>query len=92
MNTAALILTVVMIAVVAYLIAAPLFRPAAAKSPAGGLPAAEGDVLEQEKGSAFTALAEIEFDYRMQKLSEEDYRALRQQYKSRAIKLLKVEK
>ncbi len=45
--------------------------------------------LEERKNTIYSAIKEIEFDYQMGKLSEEDYQALRQQYKNDAVGLLK---
>ncbi|MFQ5707883.1 MAG: zinc ribbon domain-containing protein [bacterium] len=45
--------------------------------------------LEENKNNIYAAIKDIEFDYRMGKLSEEDFRQLRQQYKDEAIGLLK---
>ncbi len=45
--------------------------------------------LEDRKNSIYSAIKEIEFDYQMGKLSEEDYDELRQQYKNDAVGLMK---
>jgi len=45
--------------------------------------------LVERKESIYSAIKEIEFDYQMGKLSEEDFKALRQQYKEEAVNLLK---
>lgn len=45
--------------------------------------------LEEQKASVYSAIKDIEFDYRMGKLSKEDFEALRQQYKAEAVELLK---
>jgi F0F1-type ATP synthase membrane subunit b/b' len=47
-----------------------------------------GDLLER-KETVYAAIKEIEFDYQMGKLSEEDYNSLRQQYKDEAVSILK---
>lgn len=49
------------------------------------------DSLERQKESVFTTLGEIEFDYRMKKLSEGDYSNLSAKYKRQAVALLKAE-
>jgi len=49
------------------------------------------DSLERQKESVFTTLGEIEFDYRMKKLSEADYGRLKANYKKQAIIVLKAE-
>lgn len=45
--------------------------------------------LVERKENIYAAIKEIEFDYQMGKLSEEDFKALRQQYKDEAVNLLK---
>ena len=45
--------------------------------------------LEERKDNIYAAIKEIEFDFEMGKLSEEDFHTLRQQYKNDAIELLK---
>jgi rRNA maturation endonuclease Nob1 len=45
--------------------------------------------LEERKEAIYTAIKDIEFDYQMGKLSEEDFKELRQQYKEDAMGLLK---
>lgn len=49
------------------------------------------DSLEKQKESVFITLGEIEFDYRMKKLSKEDYEKLKAMYKRQAVALLKAE-
>lgn len=44
--------------------------------------------LEERKDNIYAAIKEIEFDFQMGKLSEEDFNELRQQYKNDAIQLL----
>lgn len=45
--------------------------------------------LEDRKEAIYAAIKDMEFDYQMGKLSDEDFKALRQQYKEEAIGLLK---
>lgn len=42
-----------------------------------------------KKEAAYSALKELEFDYGTGKLSEEDYQELRDQYKAKAVSILK---
>lgn len=44
---------------------------------------------QARKEEIYAAIRDIDFDYRMGKLSQEDYNTLREQYKSEAIKLMK---
>ena len=45
--------------------------------------------LEARKAEIYAAIRDIDFDYRMGKLSQEDYETLRDQYKAEAISLMK---
>ncbi len=46
------------------------------------------DLIER-KESIYSAIKEIEFDHEMGKISEDDFKELRQQYKQEAVDLLK---
>lgn len=48
--------------------------------------------LEERKRSVYKTLGEIEFDYKMNKLSEKDYKKLNNLYRQKAVNLLKEEK
>ena len=45
--------------------------------------------LEERKKNIYATIKDIEFDYEMGKLSEEDFQELRQRYKDEAIHVLK---
>lgn len=45
--------------------------------------------LEARKAEIYAAIRDIDFDYRMGKLSQEDYETLREQYKTEAIGMMK---
>ncbi len=45
--------------------------------------------LEAKKAEIYAAIKDIEFDYEMGKLSEEDYQELREQYKAQAVQILR---
>lgn len=47
--------------------------------------------LEERKRSIYKALGEIEFDYKMNKLSEKDYKRFSNMYRKKAVDLLKSE-
>ncbi|HEX3015794.1 MAG TPA: hypothetical protein VHQ46_05375 [Desulfobacteria bacterium] len=47
--------------------------------------------LAADKEVIMTALGEIEFDYRMNKLSEEDYKTLKNSYSGAAVEIIKAE-
>ncbi len=44
--------------------------------------------LERTKEAVFTTINEIEFDYKMKKLSDDDYQNLKRQYKQKALEIL----
>ena len=72
---------VALLAAVALFVAWPLFRldrPQAADEP-------ELSPLERQKHEALTAIKEAEFDYQMRKLTEIDYRKLRDRYSQQAM-------
>jgi hypothetical protein len=62
----------------------PLFRrrPAGTEVPAD---AESRSPLERQKQEAYAAIKEAEFDLRMGKLSEEDFKALEQRYRQQAL-------
>jgi hypothetical protein len=45
--------------------------------------------MEARKKEIYAAIRDIDFDYQMGKLSKDDYEALRQQYKTEAIGMMK---
>lgn len=80
-----------MVLVVAAYVAAPFFTNA----PAGpdGVPsvsASERQKLERQKLEAYSAIKELEFDYRMGKLSEADFTGIRNKYMAEALDAIKV--
>lgn len=83
------ILGLLIVLVALYLIASPFL---ADNEPLPTAVVADSDnALEKQKESVFTTLNELEFDYRMKKITEEDYQSLKNQYKSRAVEVLKSE-
>lgn len=83
------ILGMLIVLVALYFIAAP-FLSENEPMPAAAIPKDE-DGFEKQKESVFTTLNELEFDFRMKKISEDDYRVLKNKYKSQAISVLKSE-
>jgi len=75
--------------VVGYWIFHPLLRP----KPIEGLsPRRREDrekALQQRKEDVYAAIKEMDFDFEMGKISEEDYRELKSQYKAKALEILK---
>lgn len=51
----------------------------------------ETDPLSKTKDAVFTTINEIEFDYKMKKLSDDDYIQLKNEYKQRALEILREE-
>jgi len=84
-------LFLIIVAAVSLLILYPLFRPSI-RSSQGSLLKSNGHTaeVEEEREMAITSLRELELEYQMGKLSEEDYSELRGQYRRRAIALLKA--
>src|SRR5262245_33286890 len=76
-----------LIGAVAMFVAAPLFRPESEPHDTGGQ---EGRTArwEKQKADAYAAIKEAEFDQQMGKLTEEDYRRLREKYETRALEAL----
>ncbi len=82
-------LLLAVMAAVAWIVLRPLLR---GQVPGGTHERAERVHLQDllvAKEATYTALREIEFDHLTHKLSEEDYQALRSQYRAQAIQLLK---
>jgi len=87
-----LVLAIIVVVASVFLIGYPLIKKEErTKSLDRSLDYDAEDALERQKESVFTTLGEIEFDYRMKKLSKEDYEKLRAKYKRQAVALLKAE-
>jgi hypothetical protein len=76
------------IAAAAY-VAAPFFTTTPAPE-AGAKPvtASERECLERQKFDAYAAIKELEFDYRMHKLSDADFAAIRDKYAAQALEAI----
>lgn len=81
---------VFILALVAFLVAWPLVRTEKPDYRKMLLEESE-DLLEKDKEAVFTTINEIEFDYRMNKLSDDDYEILKSQYKQKALEILQEE-
>lgn len=77
----------ILISVIAVFVAAPLFKP---ERETYSLEAQEGQATrwEKQKTDAYAAIKEAEFDQQMGKLTEQDYRVLREKYEARALEAL----
>jgi hypothetical protein len=76
------VFSIILVTGVGLFVAWPFVRPAATASDS------DGDAitpLERQKLDAYAALREAEFDWRMGKLSDTDYGALREQYRRQAL-------
>ena len=78
----------VMVAV-AYWVLIPLFRPRQSEDFSSGMKENRKKVLQQRKEAVYEAIKEMDFDYGMKKISEDDYNELKSQYKARALEILK---
>jgi len=81
------------LAITGYLVIFPLIRRESAvfRKNLSDNPDTDKESLEKTKEAVFTTINEIEFDYKMKKLSEDDYLRLRKQYKKKALELLHEE-
>ncbi|MSQ15235.1 MAG: hypothetical protein EXR50_05175 [Dehalococcoidia bacterium] len=79
------------IALVSVLVLYPLFRPSAKTYPQFHVNSnGHLEEVEEERDLAISSLRELELEYQMGKLSDEDYTELREEYRRRAIALLKA--
>jgi len=77
-----------LIAAVVAFVAWPLFPRATANAPAGTATPGTAADWERQKREAYSAIKDTEFDYRMGKLSEADFQALREKYVARALEAI----
>jgi rubrerythrin len=77
--------------VVAY-VAAPFFtgEPAGQRVGPRAVSAPEREKFERQKREAYAAIKEIEFDYRMGKLSDADFTAMRNKFMAEALHAIAV--
>jgi hypothetical protein len=84
------IIFVLLTLLISFFIVSPIIIARNRKS--GNLPARSnhhaGELIDR-KETIYASIKEIEFDYEMGKLSEEDFQELRRQYKNEAVNLLK---
>ena len=77
-----------LIASIATLVALPLLRPDRARAERSQAAPPDLERWEGQKRQAYAALKEAEFDRQTGKLSDEDYRLLREKYEARALEAL----
>lgn len=70
------------------LVAAPFLEPEPEPEPLPSDVEGQRRELDQRKTEAYIAIRDIEMDYRMGKLSEVDYEAIKQKYTAQAIEAL----
>lgn len=86
MDPVVIIAGLILLGITIYLVASPLLKTAAEADERGS---SERRITQGEtKEAIFTTLAEIEFDYQMGKLTEEDYLKLKGQYQPKAVRFL----
>ncbi|MSQ47715.1 MAG: hypothetical protein EXR78_04880 [Deltaproteobacteria bacterium] len=77
----------VLVGMIALFVAAPLFKPER-ESGRSGVREDQAARWEKQKTDAYAAIKEADFDQEMGKLTEEDYRLLREKYEARALEAL----
>ena len=77
-----------LISVVALVVSAPLFSLNVEKDSQPEPEESEATRWEKQKVDAYSAIKEAEFDRQMGKLTDEDYRLLREKYEARALESL----
>jgi rRNA maturation endonuclease Nob1 len=77
------------LAVVGYLIFHPLLRPRVLAGLTPPSKEIQEKLLEKQKEDVYAAIKEMDFDFGMGKISEQDYQELRDEYKSKAVDILK---
>ncbi|MFZ3171363.1 MAG: hypothetical protein WA118_05225 [Carboxydocellales bacterium] len=81
----------IILVVVLFLVGFPLFRKAKTTGDDKWWEEELVSELEKDKATVFTNLNEIEFDFQMNKLSEDDYQILKEKHQRLAIQILKEE-
>lgn len=86
-----LIVSVVLILLAATFVALPFLRPEEALEPSSA-PIRGTALLDaaRQKSDAYAAIKEAEFDFEMSKMSEVDYRILRDKYAAQALAAIAV--
>jgi hypothetical protein len=75
--------------VAGYWILQPLLTPKGLESGSPQSRAVKDKALEKSKEDVYAAIKEMEMDFGMGKISEEDYQDLKSRYKSKALHILK---
>ncbi len=84
------IIFIILACIVSVFVVMPIVQASVRRGKAGALDSNHrASELEERKKTIYSAIKDIEFDYQMGKISEEDFKELRQQYKDEAIGILK---
>ena len=86
MDVLAPLLVILALALVVWVVGAPLRRGAAAAEETA---TAERDQLEAARDAKYREIRELELDHRTGKLSDEDFRALDRQLRGEAVAILR---
>ncbi len=76
----------VILVVVGYLVSYPLLR---SKRLENHVPQSREGLLQEQKEDVYAAIKEMDFDFEMGKISEDDYQKLRNQYKAKVLGIIK---
>ena len=79
---------VVILAIAGLIIALPFFRDSETQT-AQFVHGSKEELLLSEKESLYSTIKELDFDYEMGKLSDEDYKQLKNEYTEKAVVVLK---
>lgn len=91
MDIFTLLLGLVVVAAAAFMVGAPLMKSATKSYDMRDVEVDMEQGLDKRKEDTFAILNEIEFDYKTDKLSEEDYKFLKNKYQKQAVEILKSE-
>jgi hypothetical protein len=80
---------VVILAIVGLIITLPFFRDSETET-AQVVHGSKEEHLLSEKESLYAAIKELDFDHEMGKLSDEDYKQLKNEYTEKAVTVLKA--
>lgn len=93
MDFLTILASIILLTIVAFLVGFPMIRPVKKNDRINALLAEldDGVLAIKDKESILTSINEIEFDYKMKKLSEDDYQILKNKYKQVALEILHEE-
>lgn len=85
-----MVIGILIVVMAAAYVAAPFFTtaPAALFTGPRSVTTSERQKLERQKAEAYAAIKELEFDYRMGKLSDADFAAMRNKYAAQAVEAI----